>query len=85
MPAYKIERIPIQVFNFFLPSLSLTEIFALFILDNSLAYSGPPEVLKMFSFFSLDLLDLRAISELLDKPASYHFFSVKRVQIEAVL
>lgn len=48
MPAYKIEGIPIQVFNFFLPSLSLTEIFALFILDNRLAYTGPPEVLKMF-------------------------------------
>lgn len=51
MPAYKIEGIPIQVFNFFLPSLSLTEIFALFILDNSLAYTGPPEVLKMFWWF----------------------------------
>lgn len=51
MPANKIEGIPIQVFNFFLPSLSLTEIFALFILDNSLAYTGPPEILKMFWWF----------------------------------
>lgn len=78
MPAYKIEGIPIQVFNFFSPlSHWLKYLLCLFwitvwrtlgLLRFWRCYGD------LFSFFSLDLLDLRAISELLDKPASYHFF-----------